>query len=59
MEYDIVMGDSVDDLALHVNGKIKSGWLPQGGVSSWYDYVNGGVYYIQAVVRKTQESKES
>ena len=57
MEYEIVMGCSVHDLATSVNGYIEMGWVPQGGVSSWNDFINGGVWYIQAIVRNPKQEE--
>ena len=49
-EYDILSGESLEDLINKVNAAIKEGWRTQGGVSqigSW----EGHPCYAQAMLR--------
>ena len=49
MQYKIVTGSNVDNLAKNVNREIQLGWQPQGGV------LINGMMYAQAMVKKDVE----
>jgi hypothetical protein len=49
MEYDVVEASSAAGLAKRVMRMVDEGWIPQGGVSAFYNL--SGYYYQQAMIR--------
>lgn len=49
MTYDIVLGESAEELTTQVMERIARGWKPQGGVSMYVD-VHGNEVWAQAVI---------
>ena len=69
MEYIILKEESRDDLQERVNHHLNNNWMPQGGVSTYFDDTrvdyttsSGGltkfkpkVKFIQAMIRSTEK----
>ena len=58
MQYRVVLAECLAELEQNVHVYIQRGFVPIGGVDSRHDYVNGGVWYHQAVYRSTPENEE-
>ena len=54
MEYDILEGGSVEDLARQVNEKMQEGWEPIGGASSSLSETDESQYFVitQSMIKK-------
>ena len=58
MDYDVIYGNTVDDLIEKVKAAIDRGWKPQGGISVVHYSYNDGEYdhqiddHYQAMVKE-------
>lgn len=52
MEYNVVRGDTIEELITSVNGAIAEGWELQAGVSVAYIPNTNSWYYCQAMTRE-------
>ncbi len=50
MEYVIVSDESIHNLSILVNGRIRNGWEPLGGISSGKTYDLN--VFVQAMIKK-------
>ena len=57
MNYNVVTGETIEELIRRVNQYEEIGWIPTGGVAVTRERINGPCIYIQAMVNQKAEGK--